>query len=381
MVVSLFGFYLGAFLCLIFKIAIVNSSELSSDRSNNNENLNNDHLPRNCSNYNIIKKKTQAKAGICVMIKDEEGFLSEYVAYYIIHGINHIIFYDDGSTDNSKNELKPWIDSGYVTIKTDWEGYLGKSAVTWGKQMHQKKMMERDCKLTLHQWNYDYHISVDIDEYNMPLKSDTTLVDEVNEIFKKNPKRGVFNVNKLNFNSKPHIMEPFNLLQIEAYLHRWHVPNKFGPKQGVMKKTVYRLKSPYYSNATLELILECCTFHSCRQGPLKKCWKLHDDQIGNIFNKPWPDAQFVIFHYARSLEKFSLKQRTWKQHVKSGYGLEKYFDRMHGWTVDTRMLRYSCQVREFIAKITKNNPFIRTGNWYRKYELEKNPGLYLPTFK
>ena len=66
----------------------------------------------------------------------------------------------------------------------------------------------------------------------------------------------MFNVNKLNFNSKPHIMEPFNLLQIEAYLHRWHVPNKFGPKQGVMKKTVYRLKSPYYSNATLELILE-----------------------------------------------------------------------------------------------------------------------------
>ena len=170
MVVSFPKFFLTFLFCLILKFKI---SKSSSEIQNNNDN----YLPKDCSTYNAIKKKTEAKAGICVMIKDEEGFLSEYVAYYIIHGINHIIFYDDGSTDNSKNELKPWIDLGYVTIKTDWEGYLGKNAITWGKQMHQKKMMERDCKLTLHHWNYDYHISVDIDEYNMPLKSDTTLVD------------------------------------------------------------------------------------------------------------------------------------------------------------------------------------------------------------
>jgi hypothetical protein len=93
-------------------------------------------------------KKTNKKAGVCVMIKDEEGFIGEFIAFYVVQGVDHVIIYDDNSTDAGLKEIAPWEKAGYASIRTNWEGYEGLNAVTWGKQMKQKKMMERDCKMT-----------------------------------------------------------------------------------------------------------------------------------------------------------------------------------------------------------------------------------------
>ena len=71
------------------------------------------------------------------------------MAYYVVQGLSHIIFYDDGSTDGGLDELLPWIERGYASVRTSWEGYYGVNATTWGKQMSQKKMMERDCKVRI----------------------------------------------------------------------------------------------------------------------------------------------------------------------------------------------------------------------------------------
>lgn len=92
------------------------------------------HLP-DCGNYDSIHKQTNHTAGVCVMIKDEEGFLSEFVAFYIVQGVEYLIFYDDNSTDNSLEELQPWVAAGYVTIKkaATWDGWRSPEfAQTWG---------------------------------------------------------------------------------------------------------------------------------------------------------------------------------------------------------------------------------------------------------
>jgi hypothetical protein len=36
-----------------------------------------------------------------------------------MHGIDHILFFDHGTTDRSYQELEPWIKSGFVTILTN----------------------------------------------------------------------------------------------------------------------------------------------------------------------------------------------------------------------------------------------------------------------
>jgi hypothetical protein len=339
----------------------------------------NQHLP-DCTNFVPIVKKTTRKAGVCTLIKDEQGFLTEFVAYYIVQGIDHLIIYDDNSTDFGLQELSIWEASGHVTVKRagTWDGYRGARAETWGQQMAQKKMMERDCKLSLFNMGYDYHISVDLDEYALPFESNTTLVDAIDKMFKKYPTRGTFNVNKLQFNSQPHILESIDKLTIEAYQVRFGSINKFSPRKSLMRKSIYWLSNPRYSNDTLKLVLECCTFHSCKQGPMPFCWDLQKTEISKIFHSPWPESSFIINHYARSLEKFTLKQKTWKQHVNAGYDISKYFERSHGWHFDNSAVKYSCQTRYVIKNMTKQPFFIRAGNWIRKYELDKNPQFYKP---
>jgi hypothetical protein len=33
-----------------------------------------------------------------------------------MHGIDHVLLFDHGTTDNSYRELEPWLQSGFVTI-------------------------------------------------------------------------------------------------------------------------------------------------------------------------------------------------------------------------------------------------------------------------
>eukprot|EP01035_Chromulina_nebulosa_P019833 gene19833-25781_t len=109
------------------------------------------------------------------MFKDEEGFLSEWVGYYQMHGFDHIMMFDDGSTDGSLNELKPWIDSGFVSIITNWtlESIHIRHEFTkndFKKTMTVKALLERQCKLQALKWGYNLTISLDIDEYVIPRK-------------------------------------------------------------------------------------------------------------------------------------------------------------------------------------------------------------------
>lgn len=118
------------------------------------------------------------------MIRDEEGFLSEWVAYYQMHGFDHIIIYNDGSIDNGMVELKPWLESGFVTVKSNFTSiiqhmYPGFKHNAFKKSMAIKALLESDCKLEAIRMGFDYHVSLDMDEYMVPVKPGETVVDEV----------------------------------------------------------------------------------------------------------------------------------------------------------------------------------------------------------
>ena len=74
----------------------------------------NQHLPdcKKTQEIQYLEKRTSAKAMACPMFRDEEGFLSEWLAYYKLMGFDHIMMFDDGSVDKGLVELEPWINSG-----------------------------------------------------------------------------------------------------------------------------------------------------------------------------------------------------------------------------------------------------------------------------
>lgn len=231
------------------------------------------------------------------------------------------MLFNDESIDDSLEELKPWIKIGFVSIHSNWttkslnasEKFIRND---FKRAMTIKALLESNCKQKALEWGYDFFISLDIDEYFIPKRLDVTIVDALVN-WSNSTKRSVFCAPKNNFPSTPHILEPVNLLTIEAYQTRMPVTSKMNYYTSVQPKCIYQFNGPNYSNITNQYIAECCHFHGCQGWDFREnsniCTKHHKEESWRLTGKgkPWQDIG-IINHYSRSLEKFMIKSKTWK---------------------------------------------------------------------
>jgi hypothetical protein len=152
-------------------------------------------------------------------VKDEIGFLSEWVAYYEMHGFNKIIIYDNNST-SSYEELAPWISTGFITIKVEWPGGLYHAKMKYGERMRSQVAAQIDCRKIAVKMGFEIYLAVDIDEYYVPEDGESSVIDDLERWFETTT-RGIAGIPRENFPSVPHILEPINLLTIEAYQTRY----------------------------------------------------------------------------------------------------------------------------------------------------------------
>ena len=328
----------------------------------------------------FVRKLTNSKGIVCPMVKDEEGFLSEWTAFYEMQGFDHIIFYDNNST-SSFAELDPWVASGFVTIKRDWWGddqitinAQASKKRSYHQMMRLKMLAEVDCKRSAVAMGIEIFASVDMDEYLMPSDPNKLVIDELKEWFDKTT-RGVAIISKFNFPPTPHILEPIHLLTIEAYQTRYPFEDKMNYYSRVNQKVALRLfgGGDYDSNTTL-MIINCCDFHGCGNYKFNKtCPDLIYSETGKVLGKhrPWKPI-LKSHHYARSLEKFLLKQKTWETasaEDSGGYHIHHYLDRVHGWEYDNNALKWNCQLRSLLYNRTGIKNYVRAGDsWYRNLE-------------
>ena len=352
------------------------------------------HLP-DCrkSTAPQIQRQSNIKVITCPMVKDEKGFLSEWyyshststffccatliynclirVAYHSMHGIDHFRFYDDSSSANDTfAELDPWIKDETVTIiPANIRNGISFKAMMW-----EKMNRESNCKLFAFENGYDLLVSIDLDEYLIPNDQKLAAVDEIWQMMLST---GYYfaKLDKWNFNSVPHLLEPVNLLTIEAYHSRM-------PSMGAMTffKTVYaksalRLTGPEYEHKENQSVIKnyvrLCNFHGCfapKRPPFSNI-----SGLNRIFmtspRSNFPQQAPVIFHYSRSLEKFSLKARSWRTSGGVGYNLIHFLDRNIGWVYDDRAIMYGCQVRKILRERSGKAIFYRPGDfWYRNVE-------------
>jgi len=383
-------YILALFILLLSIFDLANSAgEITEDNPYNQK------FPDCTKPYSTIQKKSNAKGVLCPMIKDEEGFLSEWVAYYEMHGFTRINLYDHGSTDNYRAELKPWLDSGVVRIYTNWtenEGHRKRQG--FFQTIHLKRRAEAHCKRQAIADGYDYFFSIDIDEYLIPREPDLTLIDAFDKYVNKTSRYAVCS-EKFNFQVSPHILEPVHLLTIEAYRLRMKTPGKMSYYTTVSKKCGLVLTHPFYKAYKLQnnesdigqYLTECCNFHGCqaeKNPPV--CHANNHKLMQSVLQgtgRPWYNA-FVMFHYSRSLEKFALKGKTWtsatgevqkgatEESASKGYNIPTFLARNLGWTTDASALRYTCQLREHLREKTGEQIYLRPGNaWYRNAEFGK----------
>ncbi len=53
------------------------------------------------------------------VFKDEALYLNEWLAFCVLQGVEKLLLYDNSSTDNSRELLRPWIEAGIVEL-IDW---------------------------------------------------------------------------------------------------------------------------------------------------------------------------------------------------------------------------------------------------------------------
>lgn len=56
---------------------------------------------------------------VVCMFQNEAAYLEEWLAFCLSEGVEHVLLYDNASTDISRDVLQPWIDTGFVEL-IDW---------------------------------------------------------------------------------------------------------------------------------------------------------------------------------------------------------------------------------------------------------------------
>ena len=106
--------------------------------------------------YRPKKQDKKYKVSICSIFKNEGLYLKEWIEYHLIVGVEHFYLYNNNSDDNYLEILKPYIDSGVVTL-TDWEFTPG-----------QMKAFA-DCA-DKHKNDTEWIAYIDLDEFIVPKK-------------------------------------------------------------------------------------------------------------------------------------------------------------------------------------------------------------------
>ncbi len=163
--------------------------------------------------FNIIKNdritKFENEIAIGAIMKDEGPYLKEWLDFHILVGIKKFFLYDNESTDNTTEILKPYIKRGIVEYH-----YFP------GKRMQHPAYMDI---INNHSTDTRWLALIDLDEFLVPVNHDT--VAEFLHTMPDNFAQLV--VTWVMYGSSGHVHKPDGLL-IENY--KWHAEKQSGIK-------------------------------------------------------------------------------------------------------------------------------------------------------
>lgn len=148
---------------------------------------------------------------IVAIAKNEQDYIKEWVAFHKVMGFDKIILYDNDSTDNMVEKIKPFINNNYVIYN----------------KIHGLKQQLNAYNDALKRYSnlFRYIAFIDCDEFLFPVDSRDTVLSVVEKAMKKNRRAGGICVNWAMFGSSGHETKPQGLL-IENFIYRSIVPGK-----------------------------------------------------------------------------------------------------------------------------------------------------------
>ena len=158
-------------------------------------------------------REISRRLSITAIFRNEGRYIEEWLCCHKLHGVEHFYLYDNESTDNTAQLLKPYLDAGLVTL-VSWPG-------------EQVQLSAYDHAVSHYKNETDYMAFLDIDEFLVPLLEEESLPDIVAGIisdhetrpFRLSVKVGGIGVCWRMYGTSHHKTSPGNLV-IEDYLYR-----------------------------------------------------------------------------------------------------------------------------------------------------------------
>lgn len=224
------------------------------------------------------------EVAIAAILKNEAPYVKEWLDYHIAAGVTKFYLYDNDSTDNLTDVLKPYIDSGTVEY-------------TWlpGKFM---QFPAYNDAVRRHKFDCRYLAVIDLDEFIYPC-SGQSIPAAVDEIFALDNKVGGYAVNWRVYGSSGHTSKDFS--------------------RGVLDRFKRRGSADFSDNICVKSILNprCVEVivnpHFAYYYPGKYAVNDQGGVVPYAQNKPLPNSKTVINHYlTKSREEYAAKKnRGW----------------------------------------------------------------------
>lgn len=286
-----------------------------------------------CYGYlcNLYRNRHTFRYKLCVVViaKNESAYIEEWVAFQKVIGVDRIFMYDNDSTDGMKNYIQKYIDDGYIIYNT-----ISGKCRQYDAYNDALKRYGPLCK---------YMAFIDCDEFLIPAKPEDSVIDIIEQTFKKDRNAGGIGVNWAIYGSSGHKTKTQGL---------------------VIERFTFRCKTDFIDNRHIKSIVKptCVKAYKHCHYPIYRLGtygiNLDGDIIGTWYNyvKEFPAIR-INHYFTKSKEEWDVRRGMGKciypktespfrmddefyksdqNDVKDEIAL-KYVD-----SVKTTMLTYSC---------------------------------------
>ena len=263
-----------------------------------------------------------------IIIKNGAPYMKEWIDFHRLAGVDHFYFYDNESSDNLKEVLQPYIDSGVV----EYEACPGKrpQCAAYNKAVKD------------HRWDCRYMGFIDDDEFVYPTGSHQTIKDVLHEVLDSHPHAEGLTVDRWDFGSSGHENADYSVPVIERFKHH-HSKMIISPKVISNPRLLELVENPHYARCldgkiTVNSNGEPNAF--INQADNKVVW------LPNIHDK------IVINHYIlKSREEFLRKVTRGDAFFVTNDRTEKAFeaiDKSHNEVFDDAIVKYRDARRDLL---------------------------------
>lgn len=156
----------------------------------------------NCKMENGVCKYNLA---IVAIAKNESDYICEWLAYHKLQGVEKVFLYDNDSTDNMKEVMEPFITDGFVEYN----------------EIHGKYKQFETYTNAINRYGHlaKYMAFIDCDEFMMPVDSNMSLLEIIDNAFVVDKNAGGLGINWCIYGSSGYETKPKEGLVMENFTH------------------------------------------------------------------------------------------------------------------------------------------------------------------